>query len=136
MYSFKTADEMDENVNDSPITVEAHYDALRAAMRNAETIPVGRLWGLPDLGDSDMWVDIAGAAVLAQVKPKTLTGWLSRGGPKKRPFPAPTRLMHRLYWRRSTIEAWRQDRPARPRAAVEAVGDTSPRTAYLKLPKV
>jgi hypothetical protein len=40
----------------------------------------------------------AGAAVLAQVRPNTITGWLARGGPKRKPFPpvrrAPPRPDH------------------------------------------
>ena len=49
-----------------------------------------------------MWADIAGASAVSGAAPKTITGWLSRGGPKHCPFPA----AHRLYWLLSQIEAW------------------------------
>ena len=53
-----------------------------------------------------MWVDIAGASAVSGAAPKTITGWLSRGGPKHCPFPAAHRFLYRLYWPLFQIEAW------------------------------
>jgi hypothetical protein len=69
-------------------------------------LPVGGLLGLPSLED-DVWVDIAGAAALAGVAPKTITGWLSRHGPVRKPFPSAHRYLYRLYWPAGAILAWR-----------------------------
>lgn len=66
----------------------------------------GRLWGLPELPDDEVWVDIAGASVIARVAPSTITSWLARGGPKRNPWPAATRVLYRLYWPMATIRAW------------------------------
>jgi hypothetical protein len=85
-----------------------HLNALREALRADDYIPAGRLYGLPDLPEGDCWVDIAGAAALTGVHPKTITAWLSRKGPKRYPFPPPRRILYRLYWRHSLIEAWRR----------------------------
>lgn len=106
MYSFKTVTIKDA---ESPVEVsrDIRFEELRGALTNGAPVPAGRLWGLPDL-EGDVWVDIAGAAALAGVKPKTLTGWLTRGGPARRPFPPPTRMMYRLYWKRSAVESWRK----------------------------
>ena len=51
-----------------------------------------------------MWVDIAGASAVSGAAPKTITGWLSRGGPKHGPFPAAHRFLYRLHWPLSQIE--------------------------------
>lgn len=80
--------------------------ALRSAIEEGRDVPAGRLLGLPELSGADTWVDIAGAAVLARVEPKTITSWLARKGPKRRPFPTPHRILYRLYWKRSDIERW------------------------------
>lgn len=82
-----------------------HLERLSEAVQTSGHVPAGRLWGLPDLED-DCWVDIAGASVLTGQRPNTISGWLSRKGPKRNPFPRPYRLLYRLYWRRSAIEAW------------------------------
>jgi hypothetical protein len=94
---------------DGPITLAARYEELATALRDGQPVSAGRLLGLPELADEDVWVDIAGAAALAHVNPKTITGWLTRRGPKRRPFPAPYRLLYRLYWRRSEIQGWLQE---------------------------
>jgi len=88
------------------IALAAHHQELVDTVREGRSLPAGRLLGLPELDDGDVWVDIAGAAAIAGVNPKTITGWLTRNGPKRRPFPAPHRLLYRLYWRRSEIEGW------------------------------
>ena len=106
MYSFKTVTPQENQGRPEPISLASHFEGLERALSDGVAIPAGRLWGLPDLGD-DVWVDIAGAAALAGAKPRTLTGWLARGGPKHNPFPAPVRMLYRLYWRRSAIADWR-----------------------------
>ena len=69
------------------------HQALAAGRKPA----AGALLGLPEL-DGDVWADIAGAAAISGAAPKTITGWLSRGGPKHCPFPAAHRFLYRLYW--------------------------------------
>jgi hypothetical protein len=93
-------------VNERSVTLAAQHQALLEALVEAQEVPAGRLLGLPELPNNDVWVDTAGAAALVRVNPKTITGWLARSGPKRRPFPSPHRLLYRLYWRRSDIEAW------------------------------
>jgi len=90
----------------NPVGLAARMAALRGAA-SGESVPAGRLYGLPELPGDDCWVDIAGAAVLAGVAPKTITGWLGRGGPSRNPFPRPARILYRLYWPRAEIESWR-----------------------------
>lgn len=82
---------------------------LRAARANGEQRPAGRLLGLPELPGGDVWVDIAGAAAIAGVQPRTITSWLSRQRPAWCPFPRPHRLLYRSYWPASTIEAWNHE---------------------------
>lgn len=82
-------------------------EELAAAIEAGRDVPAGRLLGLPELPPGDVWVDIAGASVLANAAPKTITSWLTRGGPKRNPFPAATRVLYRLYWPASVIRAWR-----------------------------
>jgi hypothetical protein len=77
--------------------------------------PAGRLLGLPELGDGDYWVDIAGASVVLKVKPKTISSWLARSGPKPSPLPRPRRILYRLYWRRSDLDLWMRTRISRGR---------------------
>jgi len=53
-------------------------------------------------------IDTSDASGWLHVRPSTIRGWLSRGGPKGNPFPPPDRRYHgRSYWKRATIEAWR-----------------------------
>lgn len=80
--------------------------ALAEAADAGAAVPAGRLYGLPELPGGDCWVDMAGAAALTGVRPKTITSWLSRGGPVRNPFPIPRRLLYRLYWPRADIESW------------------------------
>ncbi|NEB76278.1 helix-turn-helix domain-containing protein [Streptomyces sp. SID14478] len=96
-------------MDDRHVTLATQHQALLAALAEAKEVPAGRLLGLPELPEADVWVDTAGAAALVRVNPKTITSWLARGGPKKRPFPPPHRFLYRLYWRRSDIEAWLRD---------------------------
>jgi hypothetical protein len=61
-------------------------------------------------------IDTSDVAGWLHVRPSTIRGWLSRGGPKGNPFPPPDRRYRgRSYWRRATIEAWRtrQEQPRR-----------------------
>jgi len=92
-----------------PASVElaAHSLALAEAIRLGSAVPMGRLYGLPELPEDDYWVDMAGADALTGVPPKTITSWLTRGGPIRNPFPAPHRLLYRLYWRGIEIASWR-----------------------------
>ena len=62
---------------------------------------------------------IMGFSRTTGIAPKTITGWLARGGPARNPFPVPDRLLYRVYWRRTEIESW-QTR--------ETVADSQPRT--------
>ena len=79
---------------------------LTEVLTAGKTEPAGKLFGLPELPDGDCWVDTAGAAALAGVAPKTITGWLARGGPVRSPFPSPRRILYRLYWPRAEVESW------------------------------
>ena len=90
---------------DHVVPLADHLERLSQAVQARGHVPTGRLWRLPDL-ENDCWVDIAGASVLTGHRPKTITGWLTRKGPKRNPFPTPYRLLYRLYWRRSAIDAW------------------------------
>ncbi|NRQ32444.1 hypothetical protein HII36_11420 [Nonomuraea sp. NN258] len=85
--------------------------ALREALARGERPPTGALLGLPPL-EGDVRVDTAHAAAVAGVAPKTITSWLSRGQPRRCSFPAPHRILYRLYWPLSAVEAWRGTRPA------------------------
>lgn len=78
---------------------------VRQALATGRKPAAEALLGLPEL-DGDVWVDIAGAAAVSGAAPKTITRWLSRGGPKHCPFPAAHRFLYRLYWPVSQIEAW------------------------------
>ena len=84
----------------------ARAAALTEAIRSGGTVPAGRLLGLPDLPDGGYWLDMAGAAAVTRVPPKTITGWLARGGPVRNPFPVPQRLLYRLFWRETEITSW------------------------------
>lgn len=97
-------------MNERSVTLADQHRALVDALVEANEVPAGRLLGLPELPNEDVWVDTAGAAALVRVNPKTITGWLARSGPKKRPFPSPHRLLYRLYWKRSDIDTWLRER--------------------------
>jgi len=94
---------------------EDQHRRMTAALAAGVNPPAGRLLGLPELRDGDYWVDIAGASVLLKVKPKTISSWLARGGPKPSPLPRPRRILYRLYWRRSELDAWARSRITRGR---------------------
>ncbi|OLE22480.1 MAG: hypothetical protein AUG49_18805 [Catenulispora sp. 13_1_20CM_3_70_7] len=47
-------------------------------------VAAGALLGLPMLPDGDVWVDIAGAAIVANRAQGTITSYLSRRTPKRR----------------------------------------------------
>jgi predicted DNA-binding transcriptional regulator AlpA len=96
-------------IEEGPVALLAQHAALVEAIKEGRPGPSGRLLGLPELDQHDVWVDIAGAAALVRVMPSTITSWLARGGPKRGAFPRPQRLLYRLYWRRSVIEAWLAD---------------------------
>jgi hypothetical protein len=74
---------------------------------------------LPELAGDDYWLDMAGTTALTGIPPKTITGWLARGGPARNPFPVPDRFLYRLYWRGTEIESWQ---------ARETVAGGQPRT--------
>lgn len=109
--SFKTGEEMAGEPHQVGLT--EHLGVLAHAIRSGQPVPAGRLFGLPELPDDDCWLDIAGAAALTGVPPKTITSWLNRHGPARNPFPAPRRLLYRLFWPRLDITSW----IARQRAA-------------------
>ena len=106
MRSFKTVTSGLELGSSRTKSLEDQHRELRRAITEGRDLPAGPLLGLPELAGGDIWVDIAGAAVLARVKPRTITSWLARKGPKRRPFPTPHRILYRLYWKRSDIERW------------------------------
>lgn len=84
------------------VDLAAHLSALADGVRSGHRMPAGRLFGLPELP----WVDIAGAAAFTGVPPKTITSWLTRGGPRSNPFPSPHRHLYRLLWPRREIVSW------------------------------
>jgi hypothetical protein len=90
-----------------PIELATHATALAEAIRTGGAVPAGRLFGLPELPGDDYWLDMAGATASTGIPPKTITGWLARGGPVRNPFPAPQRLLYRLYWPAKEITSWR-----------------------------
>jgi hypothetical protein len=94
-----------------PLTLSDHLSALKAAIGAGAAVPAGRLLGLPNLPGDGCWVDMAGAAALTGVPPKTITSWLARGGPLRNPFPLPVRILYRLYWPWADIESWRSREP-------------------------
>ncbi len=83
-----------------------HAAALSAAIARGEHVPAGRLLGLPELPEGDVWCDIAGASALSGAPARTITSWLSRGGPKRNPFPQPGRILYRLYWPSKAVREW------------------------------
>ena len=89
-----------EDNRPEPVQLTAHLSALTDAVSAGRPVPTGRLFGLPELPDNDYWVDIAG------VPPKTITSWLTRGGPRRNPFPGPRRHLYRLHWPRTEITSW------------------------------
>jgi hypothetical protein len=96
-----------------PIQLADQLLALTEAVNTGRRVPTGRLFGLPELPDNDYWVDIAGAAAVTRIPPNTITSWLTRGGPRRNPFPAPRRHLYRLYWPRTEITAWQsKNQPA------------------------
>jgi hypothetical protein len=97
-----------------PVELSRHLAALRAAIVAGAAVPAGRLLGLPNLPGDGCWVDMAGAAALTGVPPKTITSWLARGGPLRNPFPPPARILYRLYWPWADIESWRSREPRVP----------------------
>lgn len=90
--------------------LEDHRRSLLETLTASREPAAGRLLGLPELGEDDCWVDIAGASVLLGVKPRTISSWLARSGPKPTPLPRPMRIMYRLYWRRSQLQDWARTR--------------------------
>lgn len=104
------------------VELAAHALALAEAVRLGGAVPVGRLYGLPELPDYDYWVDMAGAAALTGVPPKTITSWLSRGGPIRNSFPVPRKVLYRLHWRWTDIASWQAEEqlPATERRASHA----------------
>jgi hypothetical protein len=71
-----------------------------------ELMPAGRLLGLPELPNGDVWIDMAGAAVVTGSAPHTITGWLRRGGPKYCPFPRMPKMLYQMYWPLSEVAEW------------------------------
>ena len=96
------------------VSLDEHAQAVAAALAANHPLPMGRLLGLPELEDADYWVDIAGASVILRVKPKTITSWLALEGPAASPLPRPSRILYRLYWRRSDLDAWLSSRVSDP----------------------
>lgn len=118
-------DDRNPTENAEEVSAREHAEDLRDRLA-AGTAPAGRLLGLPDLGE-DAWVDIAGVTALTGYPPKTITGWLSRGGPKTFPFPPASRILYRLYWPASVIRDWHRAYRAALRARVRLVRDRAAR---------
>ncbi|GGM83972.1 hypothetical protein GCM10012275_63230 [Longimycelium tulufanense] len=87
-------------------SLDEQLRALRQAQAAEQPIPAGRLLGLPELPDGDVWVDAAGASAVTRCAPKTISGWLARRNPADNPFPKPVRLLYRNYWPLSVLTAW------------------------------
>lgn len=83
--------------------------SLETLISTGKTPSAGRLFGLPELPNGDIWVDIAGATLVLGVQTGTLSSWLSRRGPKSCPLPRPRRILYRNYWPKSTLETWRYE---------------------------
>ena len=115
--SFKTAT-VNEDIlahDEGRVDLSVQLSLLAEAIKSGSTVPAGRLYGLPELPGDSCWTDIAGAAALTGVPPRTITSWLTRGGPVRNPFPVPTRLLYRLYWPRDDVESWTQRERCRHR---------------------
>jgi hypothetical protein len=93
----------------------AELDAVDLAEQRAElrqalaasVAPAGRLLGLPELPDGDVWCDIAGVSLLVDAAPSTISSWITRGKPNHNPFPLPDmRVLYRDLWRYRTIQEW------------------------------
>lgn len=95
----------DTNTAPGPVGLNEQIASIVAVLRDGRRLPAGALLGLPEL-DGDMWADIAGAAAITGVQPRTITGWLNRRGPKRCPFPEPRRSLYRLYWPVSVLRSW------------------------------
>jgi hypothetical protein len=98
-----------DTTNGQPMNLADQITNLRRARAAGEPIAAGRLLGLPDLPDGDVWVDTAGASALTGVPVKTITSWLLRGAPVDYPFPSALRMLYRRFWRASEVEAWRRE---------------------------
>jgi hypothetical protein len=88
------------------VELAARARALTEALQTGTAVPAGRLLGLPDLPDNDYWLDTAGVTALTGIRPKTISSWLTRGGPVRNPFPVPQRFLYRLYWRGTSVSSW------------------------------
>ncbi|MBB6038520.1 hypothetical protein [Phytomonospora endophytica] len=95
-----------------PGALGTSIDDLTAAVE-AGTASAGRLLGLPELPGDGVWVDIAGAAAVVGVASQTITGWVNSNAPQELPFPAPQRILYRLYWPLADIQGWMGARPPR-----------------------
>lgn len=98
-----------------PAELAARATVLTDAIRSGRAVPAGRLFGLPELPGDDYWLDMAGTTAITGIPPNTITSWLARGGPTRNPFPAPRRLLYRLYWRGTQVTSWQ----AREKAAAD-----------------
>lgn len=118
-----------------PIELATHATALIEAIRTGRTVPAGRLFGLPELPGDDYWLDMAGATAVTGIPPKTITSWLARGGPVRNPFPAPQRLLYRLYWRGTEITSWQTREKAAAGQRASARSGQSPAARNLPDPE-
>jgi hypothetical protein len=116
------------------IELATHASALIEAIRTGRAVPAGRLFGLPELPGDDYWLDMAGATAVTGVPPKTITSWLARGGPVRNPFPAPQRLLYRLYWRITEITSWQTMENAATGQRASARSGRSPAARNLPRP--
>lgn len=91
------------------VDTEALQEAMTEALEEDLPIPAGRLLGLPELPGDGVWVDIAGAALVAGVRPNTISSWLARAEPRGNPFPAPTRILYRNYWPLDWVQNWKRN---------------------------
>lgn len=96
------------SVASEPVALDVQLEFIRTLLAAGQRPPAGQLLGLPEL-EGDVWADIAGAAAITGVPPRTITGWLNRQGPKRCPFPDPRRSLYRLYWPVSVLLSWRDD---------------------------
>lgn len=99
-----------------PVAVESNEDrhARQVGELEAGTLTGGLVWGLPELPDGDMWVDIFGVSALTGLTPVNIRGRLHRREKYRNVFPAPYNYFAMTWWPLSEIKEW---------LAVENAGD-------------
>lgn len=84
-----------------------HAAALSAALARGESVPAGRLMGLPELPEGDVWCDIAGCVCAFGSTGPDNYRLAEPQGTENNPFPQPNRILYRLYWPSKAVREWR-----------------------------